>query len=315
MTNHYGIPVFFEIGHNSAWHREFLRASLVYRDVVRGVPCPECGRKPAHPSGSVRADVDDPARQWPDALGASNAPFLLSGAVACVLKEEGVNGFIAHPVELEIPKRIRVPAPPPQYYYLDITGRMDIDLEASGIKVAGNCPVCFQGGSRSGGERYVPIVDTWDGSDIFTLRNYPSGFAFCTRKVLELARRHRWTNFRFDPMDAEGKYALCGSGIDYLGKQWPPAKWYPGPANEGKSLEQWLEQFQSSNGDRSYAAYRALLEIGSPAMPGLIPLLQHHEERVRREAAFILLVIHRTNPLADNALALAKSVLPEGMRP
>jgi hypothetical protein len=105
---------------------------------------------------------------------------------------------------------------------------------------------------------------------------------------LLLARENRWTNFYFNPMDASREHAEVGwRGVDYLGEKWPP-KWYPDPPDKGKSLEEWLADFEQVPAKVSYPAHKALMEIGQPAVPRLVQLLKSESPKVRYRAAFAL---------------------------
>lgn len=310
---------FFKLKDNCLRARGFPWASGLDAPYVEET-CPACGRRfaPVY-EGEAEARIDNKGSRWSDIIGSGTAspPFMISERVIDTLRGVGVESFEEHPVRItEIKsKQLRI-IPPPQYYYLNVKGEMDIDREASGIperKVI--CPVClmqepYQPGEKiPSPERLIPRPETWDGSDLFILRNYGRSSVFCTRKVLELARQHRWTNFRFEPIDVLRRYATRWKGIDYLGKKWPP-KWYPDPPHHGKTLEQWLEQVRSTDGAEQYAARLALLEIGAPAIPGLTDLLRHGTDPVRREAAAILCGIARKTSLPSDLRAEVRPLLP-----
>lgn len=230
-------PSFFLMRDNSIYTRGFSYASGLYAPHIEK-QCPRCERRmfPLF-QGEAEALIEK-GSQWSDIVGAGSArpPFMISQRVIDTLHEANVTGFEQHSVRITDIKsaKLRIISPP-QYYYLNIDGHMDIDLEASEVKVALLCPVCFASEKRSQPERFVPLAETWDGSDVFILRNFPSGLIFCTRKVLELARQHSWTNFRFQPMNVLQHDAMSWKGIDYLGKKWPP-QWYPDP--KGKEASQ-----------------------------------------------------------------------------
>ncbi len=77
--------------------------------------------------------------------------------------------------------------------------------------------------------RFVPDLKSWSGVDISGCSNFPTNCIWCTTKVIELARRRKWKDFRFYPMDlpyfAASKFNKF-AGVDYRGKKWPP-DWYP----------------------------------------------------------------------------------------
>ena len=109
----------------------------------------------------------------------------------------------------------------PRYFYLNITGTITIDWKTSGLnepcKVCG-APLRVQIKTP---DWLIPLDGTWDGSDIFY--GNPYGGPFCTERIIHLARKHRWTNFRFYPVAADHDLPIGegGIGIDYLGAESP----------------------------------------------------------------------------------------------
>jgi len=254
-----------------------------------GTPCPSCGRTILpHDEEVVLTDIHK-GTKWPDIVGSGSPPppFFISEHVIRTFEREGVTGYEARPAIIEAgavkSKKLKA-IRPPKYFFLEVTGRIDIDLEASGLAGPDICPVCFRREGLREPERIVPRPETWDGSDIFRIRNYSFGTHYCTEKVLLLARENRWTNFRFEPMDAIQRYATGWKGIDYLGKRWPP-KWYPDPPDKCKSLDEWLVDFEQIPAKVFYPAHQALMEIGQPAVPRLVELLKNESPKVRYRAA------------------------------
>jgi hypothetical protein len=114
------------------------------------------------------------------------------------------------------------PSACPRYLWLDgerLAGAK-LDLEASGfvgVQLCARCGVwtCDTSATykqqSTGVWPYQFIEGSWSGSDLFTPEYWPTAF-FCTDRVLESARRHRLTNFRFVPV-GEGDY---GAPVKYL---------------------------------------------------------------------------------------------------
>lgn len=75
-------------------------------------------------------------------------------------------------------------------------------------------------------QQLEPISETWDHRDLIKTpghgRGGTFGRCFCSRRLVELARRKQWSNFSFAPIDAVG----CRGG-DFRELPWPPERWYP----------------------------------------------------------------------------------------
>jgi hypothetical protein len=146
-------------------------------------------------------------------------------------------------------------------------------------------------------QRDLPILDSWNGNDMFRARFLP--VFYCTDKVLELAHKHRWNNFRFDMIDAIKRHANKWNGIDYLSKQWPPDRWYSPAASEGKAMHEWLDILRSepfpTPPDRSQVpkAYEALVDFGEEIVPELWFLVTEGNADQRKNAAHVLMRLRR----------------------
>lgn len=273
--------------------------------------CPVCGERRKVLVGSGSCEIHG-GTSWMDAIGIASWPlFLVSRRVVVALEQIGAKGFEPRAVCFT---KVQSPAMQnaPDYFYLDVKGRIDIDLKSSGLEGAQQCPGCFRDLSTKLIEptRYVPAREGWDGSDLFRLRNRPNLLVFCTRRILELARQERWTNFRFEPMDVVQRHAVSWSGIDYLGEQWPPAKWYPDAPGAGKSIAELVGQLCNEPHPQYVAAYRALIELGRDAVPYVAPLLDDVSATTRKRAARVLAVIHsRSDPLPADLKNKAREIL------
>ncbi|MFN7141914.1 MAG: hypothetical protein ACK4UN_21555, partial [Limisphaerales bacterium] len=67
-------------------------------------------------------------------------------------------------------------------------------------------------------ERDYPIEfipGSWNGKQLFTT-NLSSTLFFCTDTIFDLARKHHFTSFRFDPI--ENGLNPRGPGLKYLNK-------------------------------------------------------------------------------------------------
>lgn len=179
--------------------------------------------------------------KWPDCLTPqfSHLPLIISERVAGTLKREGVAGlslvevtattrsplgdgrryFIAEPV-----------APPPdiafRLYEQTEEGRLSFILECCDrkndpryLEYINNAPVlprvrriCKQANFSAD---FMQVPETESGTLGF-------GVFLCTRRIVELARKEKWTNFSFTPIDSLG--SMWGDALD---SPWPPELWYP----------------------------------------------------------------------------------------
>jgi hypothetical protein len=210
-------------------------------------------------------------------------------------------------------KRLDIDAAP-TYYYLEITGGVDIDLVASKAKVDRVCDQCLlhYANGRQWNRTAVPREDTWDGCDLVEVRNYPVAGEFCTERVLLLAREHRWTNFRFLPMDVIMRHTFGWKGIDYRGRKWPPKEWYPPRPSRDHTLEEWIERFKEHPEYRG-RPFDALLDFEDQTLPHMLKFLHGDSAPHRRNAAFVLYCLNHDCgiELPEGAEAIMAQELPD----
>jgi hypothetical protein len=208
-------PGFYRLSHNSSYTRGFTwAASILPRsEVVRRV-CPEQGVAVSYPSGEFDVVVEG-GNSYPDVLGCGQYPFLIvSEAVVDAWRDAGVSGFTSFLVQVDdvhsrSPKLLR--AIPPRYYRIEIDGRCEVDMVASGLEIIRYAPECHYIVTEPPQANGFQMVEgSWDGSPLFRDHvRYPR-VAFCTQTVQEIAREFRFTNFRFEPM--AGPFAISGAG-------------------------------------------------------------------------------------------------------
>jgi len=208
---------------------------------------------------------------WADIIGTGSGspPFIVSDRVINALSDLGTTGFTANPVTISSVLDPRLSnSRQPSYFYLSIHGRVSIDWKKS--RLAEPCLSCGAPLNPQIGtpEKVFPIESSWDSTDIF--EGVPWGGPYCTLRILELARKQHWTNFRFYAIGEEQNVMSGWDGIDYLGKQWPPL-WYGNSPSVGKTPDEWLEEFFSISGQsdvdylRYQVALRALNDLGELA--------------------------------------------------
>lgn len=207
----------FEVGHNSAHTRGFTwAASILPKSEPIHVECPEYGVVVDHPSGAFDVVVEGGSK-YPDVLGCGAYPFLIvSDAVIRAWLGAEVSCFHTYPVGVAAVKAPRLRnVPPPQYHRVEIDGRCRIDLEASGLTVVRYDPKCHYLVTKPlvpAGFRMVP--GSWDSCALFRDEELYPRVNFCTQLIIDIARQHQFTNFRFEPM--EGPFNSFSKGIDYL---------------------------------------------------------------------------------------------------
>lgn len=96
--------------------------------------------------------------------------------------------------------------------------------------------------------RYA-LIETWDGTDYVTQRTQRMDF-FCSLRVVETARAEKWTGFGFHPADLSIGVQALWPGVDYLGEQWPPRRWYPPDPSTFDGVEDWVAAIDEV-GDRA----------------------------------------------------------------
>ena len=178
--------------------------SLYDRRWIHCENCPACGGAIIEKAPQcAKVKVGTGGTRWPDVLFDLDG-LILHERVCETLKAEKFRGFNAHPVTItEIKSKKLAAIASPQYYLIEITGRIDIDQSELDDVGGSVCQVCFRRNAEKGNpyrwkpKRLVPKLDTWDGSDFVTLRNLLNARHFCSRRFIELANKNKWTNFIF----------------------------------------------------------------------------------------------------------------------
>lgn len=192
-------------------------SSIVPRSRMVHRVCSTCGAVEHYPSGAFDVVVEGGIR-YPDVLGCGAYPFLIvSEAVVAAWHTAGITSFDIYPVTvIDVRSSALRSVAPPAYFRIEIKGTCQIDLEASAVKLVRICPECHRLIERptlAQERRYIMKPGSWDGSPIFRDAVVYPRVNFCTRQVLDLAFKHHFTNFRFEPM--AGPFDSASSGIDY----------------------------------------------------------------------------------------------------
>jgi hypothetical protein len=166
-------------------------------------PCHACGHPIVrHSFSEAMGDAGGTgAKGWLDNIGGIDGP-IWHERVVNGLQDAGINGFIPHPFQID-----RIDSPflrnqnRPNYYYIEVTGRINVDRELFDENEGLYCPTCGHWAPRPGshisyGDKpHWPLLEKWDDSDIVMFGNIAQGGYYCTRRVVELIRKHGWTGF------------------------------------------------------------------------------------------------------------------------
>ena len=132
-----------------------------------------------------------PTDRWPPAFG----PHVLRSDVFAILIEEGVTGVVPRELTITIEDYDELPQTPPDYVFLEIAGRFDVRILHEDVRI---CPEC-----RSRTDRvfrdlvYLPVIDSWDGSDLCEIANVTTRGTYCSRRFIDMAVRRRLDFFQF----------------------------------------------------------------------------------------------------------------------
>ncbi|WP_050025047.1 hypothetical protein [Verrucomicrobium sp. BvORR034] len=132
---------------------------------------------------------------WPEAISVLIEPPLVRGDIVAVMQKAGVSGFIPRKVRLTINDGRAFTRPVPEYFQIEITGRVAISYPESEVTI---CPLCLSRTDHNFGDKLmVPDLDTWTGDDLVKPSNVSSGYVLTTRKLIDLARENGWSTFQF----------------------------------------------------------------------------------------------------------------------
>lgn len=185
--------------------------------------CPACGKRTTIQNyEGAEIEISGKSHRWPDTIWNLEAVILAEDVISR-LEEKRFTGYKASPVKIskiiDNPKLEKKPSP--QYYVLDITGKVDVDTAEIKDEI---CPLCFNrvGSMKRRSKPLVPILETWDGSDFVRTRNILTTRSFCVRRFVDLASQNRWTNFIFgESLPGVGLWGKAPAGkLSYYDYDW-----------------------------------------------------------------------------------------------
>jgi len=218
---------FYTLENNSNWTRGFPWVSRIINGLKDVMYCDLCKVTIDCPVGTVQVTLQsDKGIRWPDILGCGGGwPLtIVSQRVLSQWREDGIGEFPVDKLEILNPVPKKLPRDQmPEYFWLDGEQMLGakVDFDASGYVDVRFCPKCGRrthdisatyDRQHSGVWPIAFVPESWNGANVFTTDLSPAAF-FCTEKVVECARKHRHTNFKFVPAERAGSSL---QGIDYL---------------------------------------------------------------------------------------------------
>lgn len=162
--------------------------------------CPACKRQVVKEEIYEGEDAFriDGAKAFPDFMQfcGCGIGFIVSEKVMNVLRENNISGFDeAKKVPLYRSRYRKLVKQEPEYYMINITGSIDLDLKAMALKRKHLCPEC---GSFDWSRQRLYIFDsvfdmsTWDGSDICRIKSFP-GYIMISDRLKKIFEDHKFT--------------------------------------------------------------------------------------------------------------------------
>ena len=219
-------PLFFAFSISSG-----IRASVSERSEAP-IPARLAGEYPVM-EGFAKFYIYGKTRSWPAVVDSHDGLLLVTDTTADQLVSEGIRGYKLFDAELEFRESFTLLAKSaPRYFWLKPLGSIEID--ESRIKEVSE--------HHGGFERTYPIRETWNGGDFIRIAKRTWNSLYCSRRIVEIARKYRWKSLMFNPMDMEQamfvQYVEGRDWIDYLGKKWPPDWYPPGMQGDPSNLEE-----------------------------------------------------------------------------
>lgn len=178
--------------------------------------CPVCGKAVSGlrwlPPHRIKLSSAKPAK-WGDFVWGAGFPLLVSSRFKELYEREGLSGIeeFSPPVEVVRMGTLKTgefPVPPPVYHLIHVPwGGANMDDVASGLiherPERITCDYCRVGTSGRKYDRIVVEEGSWNGSDIFILRNVPGTFIISDR-FKQLVENYQLKNLWIIPSE---KYA------------------------------------------------------------------------------------------------------------
>lgn len=130
--------------------------------------------------------------------GAGNRLCLISGRTLDIFEKNQITGYSGYQlVASETSVQGKCIDRLPEYYCLNVFGRVDLDFTTMKIKKKRVCPKCGQfDWSRMRLEPIILDQTTWDGSDLCLVDSIP-GYRACSEKLKQIILDYKLTGFSF----------------------------------------------------------------------------------------------------------------------
>lgn len=202
---------------NSSWNRVFTRAiEIRASSPITDRECAKCGSASQMPIGGFDVVVEG-GTKYPDVLGCGFYPFLvLSRKAIDALRIHAVDAFDSFPVRVvEVRSKKLKAVQPPDYFRIEITANVEIDLNASGITIEKYCSGCGSLEARPViPQRFELVAGSWDDNVLFRNKKYFPRIYFCSDDLLTIASQFQLSNFRFTRIDHP--FDPAERGVPYL---------------------------------------------------------------------------------------------------
>ena len=144
----------------------------------------------------------DGAKDYPDFMlyGSVGLNFIVSERVMDILREKKITGYDeAKKVSLYRSRYGKLVKQDVDYYMINITGSIDLDLKAMSLKKKNVCPLC--GSFKWSRQRLYTSdsifdMNTWDGSDICRIQSF-SGYIMISDRLKEIFEEQKFTGASF----------------------------------------------------------------------------------------------------------------------
>ena len=172
--------------------------------------------------------VGNSGPRWTEVISCLDG-LILQESVCEIIEKEQFTGFNTHPIVItEIKSKKLRSLAVPQYYLLEITGRIDIDVNDLDDVGGSICPVCLRRDPQQGNpyrwkeKRIVPKLETWNNADFVKLRNWRCGMKYCSKRFIDLAGKYKWQNFIFgESLPGVAVWEKAPeNGLSYLDPDW-----------------------------------------------------------------------------------------------
>lgn len=161
------------------------------------------------PPGLVICNGRQKAVKWPDMLGSGGGGpnLFVSEKVVDSLNREGIP--VARVTEIsigEIEAKGLQDKIPPKYFVLEVEPGIHLNYEASLIPLDEHGVPQHRLRPSHFGVWDIGRLETWNGADLFSMEGFPlliRSRLLCTDRIVELAKRDKWTNVGFEPAWAQ----------------------------------------------------------------------------------------------------------------